>query len=199
VSGPQRLIIYTLLAAGLVALFIVFIGVRRDTALVGALEAAGTVAAAGFAALAAVGSMRAAAESSATAKRSREALARTMRPRVHPTVSRENGTVLGKVQCGAGRGAVDVTVAWLLTDRDTVTGQAARLEPWHQDLPPGPDSAIAVDLQLPQTAVVSDEIRLVWIDYWDDDRVGHWRDTWELGTEPHNRETFRLIDSSLEN
>jgi hypothetical protein len=108
VSGPQRLIVYALTVLGLVALVAlvaVFIGFKSDTALVGALEAAGAVSAAGFAALAVLGSMRAAAESNATAKRSREALARTMRPRIHRSLSRENGTVLGKVQCSAARAA----------------------------------------------------------------------------------------------
>ncbi|HEV2778389.1 MAG TPA: hypothetical protein VGX25_03220 [Actinophytocola sp.] len=192
-SRPQRLIVYALTVGGLAALFAVFIGFKKDTALVGALEAAGAVSATGFAALAALGSMRAAAESSATARRSRAALARTMRPRIHPGVSREDG----RVQCGAGRGAIDVTVVWLLTDRDPATAQAARLEPWRPDLPPGSDLALAVDLELPETATVQDGIRMVWIEYWDDTRVGHWRDTWQVGTEPPDRGTFLLTDSRL--
>jgi hypothetical protein len=197
VSRPRTLIAYALVTLAVAALFAVFIGFKGDAALVGALSAAGAVAAAGFAALAALGSMRAAAESSATAKRSREALARTMRPRVHPSASRENGKTLGKVQCGEGHGAVDVTVAWLLTSGDTVTGRAARLQPWRPDLPPGSDIALAVDLKLPETANVWKEVSMVWIEYWDDSHVGHWQDTWRVGTEPDSQGMFLQTDSQL--
>jgi hypothetical protein len=197
VSRPRTLIGYALVTLVVAALFAVFIGFKGDAALVGALSAAGTVAAAGFAALAAMGSMRAAADSSATAKRSREALARTMRPRIHPSVSRENGRMLGKVQCGEGRGAVDVTVAWRLTNSDTVTDRIARLEPRRPDLPPGSDVAFAVDLKIPETANVWKEISMVWIEYWDDSHVGHWQDTWRVDTEAHGQGMFLQLDSQL--
>lgn len=192
------MIVYVLVILAMVALFAVLIGFRRDTALVGALEAAGTVSAAGFAALAAMGSMRAAAESSVTARRSREALARTMRPQLRPEVHIENGTVFGRVRCGEGRGALEVTVVWLLSDRDPITEHTARLEPWRPDLPPGSDITLAVDLQLPETANVWDELDMVWINYWDDNRAGHWQDTWRIGTEPHSRGMLLLTDSRLD-
>jgi hypothetical protein len=197
VSRPRRLIPYALVTLALVAIFAVLIGFKRDTALVGALEAAGTVAAAGFAAVAAMGSMRAAAESSATARRSREALARTMRPQIRPSLQVGNGTVHGSVQCGADRGAVDVTVVWMLSNRDPITERAARLEPSRPDLPPGSDITLAVDLQLPETANVWNEIDMVWIEFWDDNRVGHWQDTWRVGAEPHTGGMFLLTDSRL--
>lgn len=186
------------MAIATVALFALFIGFRGDTALVGAMSAAGTVAAAGFAALAAMGSMRAAAESSATAQQSRETLARSMRPRVQPSVSRADGRVFGEVRCGEGRGAVDVTVAWLLTNGETVTDQTARLEPRRPDRPTESDSVLAVDLTLPETANVWEEITMVWIEYWDDSHIGRWQDTWQVGTEPHSREMFVPTDSQLD-
>lgn len=182
----RTLIAYALVTLAVVVLFALFIGFKRDAALIGALSAAGAVAAAGFAALAAMGSMRAANESSATARRSQEALARTMRPRIHPSASLENRAVLGKVHRGEGRAAVDVTVVWVLTNHDTVTDRTVRL-----------DTAFAVDLGLPETANVWEEISMVWIEYWDDNHVGHWRDTWQVGTEPESRGTFVQTHSQL--
>lgn len=74
-----------------VALFIVMIVVRKDTALVQALAGAGTLAAAVFAALAALAAQQAAAESSSTAARAREALARTIKPTMFANVMPGNG------------------------------------------------------------------------------------------------------------
>jgi hypothetical protein len=183
VSRPKALIIYALIALGLVALFVAFIAFRRNAALIAALEAAGTVAAAGFAAVAATGSMRAAAESSASARRSREVVARTMQPRLRPGVSQENGTVLGKLDRGTGgRAAVDVTVVWIFRERGPVTGQTARLETSH-----------AVDLEVPEGANVWNELNTVWCEYWDDSHAGHWRDTWRV----EGPETFVLTHSDL--
>lgn len=194
---PRTLVAYALVTIAVVVLFAFFIGFRRDVALVGALSAAGTVLAAGFAAMAALGSMRAAAESSVTANRSREALARTMRPTVRPDIGRQDGEVLGTVRCGEGRGALDVTVAWLKADGETVTGRTARLEPSRPDLPSGSDTALAVDLELPESATGWDETTMVWIEYWDDSHVGHWQDTWQVGTEPGSKETYVQTDSQL--
>jgi hypothetical protein len=182
VSRSKALIVYALTALGLVALFVVFIAFRRDAALIAALESAGAVTAAGFAAVAAMGSMRAAAESSASARRSREAVARTMQPRLQPSVSHENGTVLGKLDRGAGRAAVDVVVVWIFSGRGSITGQTALLETSH-----------AVDLEVPEGENVWDELNTVWFEYWDDSHAGHWRDTWRVD----GPERFVLTHSEL--
>ncbi len=162
------LTMYALLVLAVVALFVLFIAFKRDAALIAALEAAGAVAAAGFAAFAAMGSMRAAAESSAAAKRSREAMAWTTRPRVQPSLSKENGTVVGKVATGDGRAAIDVTVVWILSDAAPVTERIHRLDP-----------GTAVDIKVPEGV----ELSTVWIEYWDDGRAGQWRDTWQVEPE----------------
>ncbi|HSK98151.1 MAG TPA: hypothetical protein VK891_16110 [Euzebyales bacterium] len=148
----------------MVVLFAVFIWFRNDAALVGALSAAGTVVAGGFAAIAALSSMRAAAESSASAKRSREAFARSVRPRIQPDVRRDGDRLLGAVQCGEGHAAVDVTVAWILSDRETVVDQVARLEPWRPDLPSGEDNAFGVDLGLPASAKPEEAISMIGVE-----------------------------------
>ena len=177
-ARAKALIVYALVVIGLAALFTVFIAFRRDAALIAALEAAGTVAAAGFAAIAATGAMRAAAESSASAKRSREAMAWTVRPRVQPSVSRQNGAVVGKVASGEGRAAVDVTAVWMPSDGDPVTQRIARLDP-----------GTAADASLPGDV----ELGTVWIEYWDDARAGQWRDTWQ----PQPDGGFALTHSEL--
>jgi hypothetical protein len=171
---------------GLVVLFVVFIGFKDDAALLAALSAAGTVAAGAFAAVAAVGSMRAAAESGAAARRSHEAMARTVRPRVRPSAQRQDGTVLGTVRCEPSRLAVDVHVVWMPADRDPIPSQLDRL---------APGEAITIDLELPDTAPLADAITMVWIGYRDEDGVGHWQDTWEVATE--SPVTFHQIDSQL--
>jgi hypothetical protein len=183
VSRSKKLITALVLIAGLAALFAVFIGFKRDAALIAALEAAGTVAAASFAATAAFGSMRAAAESSATARKSREALARTARPHLRPTITtQENGTIFGTIRSGETRAAVDITVVWTLTDQDPVVGQTAHLEPGR-----------TLDLPLPETANPASEITMVWIEYADPDYIGQWRDTWE----PDAHGTLALTSSQL--
>jgi hypothetical protein len=174
------------MALGLVGLCAVFIAFRSDTALIGALSAAGTVAAAAFAAVAAAGSMRAAAESSETARRAREVAARTAQPRVHPSVAREAGKALGKVQSGAGRDAIDVTAVWVMNG-DNHSDQTARLT----------EVPFAVDLQLPETADPLEEISMVWIEYWDENRVGHWRDTWQVDTANAGQARLVLSHSEL--
>lgn len=146
----------------------------------GALSAAGTVAAGWFAAVAALGSMRAAAESSATARRSRESLAHSVRPRVYPTVRRAEGRVFGVVRCAEGQPAVDVMAVWSRVDREVVTSRAFRLEPWRADLPPGVVAESTVDLDLPESADLREAVNLVWIEYWDSGRVAQWRDSWEV-------------------
>jgi hypothetical protein len=180
VSRTRILIVSAVIALATAGVFALFIGFRSNAPLVAALEAAGTVAAAGFAALAALGSMRAAAESSATARRSREALARTVRPRVYPSFSQEYGTV----RCEE-RVAVDVSVAWLLTGGETVTEQVARLEP---------SNDLTLDLKLPGTANVWDTTSMVWIEYWDESRVGRWQDTWRVNQEKFLQADSRLVD-----
>jgi hypothetical protein len=175
----RRLLIYALITGALAVLFVVFISFKRDTALMEALSAAGQVAAAGFAAIAAVGAMRAAAESSASARRSREALVRTARPRLHLSVGREDGMLVGRVRCEDPYAAVDVTIVWILAERESVVGQAARLDPARPDSPPG-TGLLTVDLGLPETASVEDEVRMVWIEYRDDSHLGRWRDTWQV-------------------
>ena len=182
------MITYGLVILAVAVLFTVFIGFKKDSSLVGALEAAGTVTAAGFAALAALGSMRAAAQSNATARRSREALAQTMRPRIVPILSRENGKVLGTLRCGEGRGALDVTVVWILADRDEVTDRVAHLEP---------SADFVLDLNLPESANLPEELTMVWVEYWDDSRVGHWQDVWQIGTEPIDQGRLHQTDSRL--
>lgn len=166
-SRANALLRYALIAIGLAALFVVFITFRSNSALIAALEAAGTVAAAGFAAFAAMAAMRAAAESSATARRSREALARAMRPWIEPSTHRENGAVLGRLRC-EGRTAVDVTATWVLTGGDAVIDRVARLA-----------LGSSTDAKLPEGATVT----AVWIEFWDDSHAGRWRDTWQPDTE----------------
>jgi hypothetical protein len=178
VSRAKALILYALVAIGLVTLFVVFIAFRGNSALIAALEAAGTVAAAGFAAIAAMGAMRAAAESSAAAKRSREAMAWTVRPRVQPSISQVNGATVGRVAGGDGRSAVDVTAVWMLNDADPVTERIARLDP-----------GSGMDVALPENA----EPHTVWIEYWDDGHAGKWRDTWQ----PQPEGGFGLTHSEL--
>lgn len=197
VSRTKILIVYIVGAAVTVALFVLIIGFRNDTALVGALTAAGTVAAAAFAAFAAMGSVRAAAESSAAARRSRETLARTMRPQILPSVSREGGQLLGRVQCGADRGAVEVNVAWILKNGSHVTDRSPRLEAWRVNVPNGAESSMTSDLGLPDSVNESEVISMVWIEYWDDRRLGHWRDTWQIDTEPHRQNIFVQLESAL--
>jgi len=174
------------MALAAVVLFVVFIGFKKDAALVAALSAAGTVAAAGFAAVAAMGSMRAAAESSAAARRSREALARTMRPRVTPSVAREDGTLHGRLHCSGNRGAVDVQVAWMLTDAEAVTDRVARIEP---------GASFTVDLKLAETGSALQSVRMVWFEYWDDSHIALWRDTWRPDADA--ADFFLQTDSDL--
>lgn len=180
---PKALVSYALVVLGLVALFVVFIAFRRDAALIAALEAAGAVAAAGFAAIAAMGAMRAAAESSASAKRSREAFARTVRPRVQPSISQQNGTVLATVEPGDGHPAVDVTAVWVLADRAPITDQTPRL-----------DQPLPVALEVPEGTNIWDKLETVWIEYSDDARTGQWRDTWQAISEGKR---FALTHSEL--
>jgi hypothetical protein len=174
-----------LIALGTAALFALFIVFRSDATLIAALSAAGTVAAAGFAAVAAVGAMRAAAESGEAARRAREAVARTAQPRVHPSIERVDGKVLGKVQSGAGRDAIDVTVVWM-QGGENISKQTARLS----------DVPFAVDLALPETADPWEAISMLWVEYWDDSRVGHWQDTWQVDATP-GQARFVLTDSRL--
>lgn len=185
-SRLRTLSLSAAIALSLVALFVVFIRFKDDTALVAALSAAGTVAAGVFAALAAVGSMRAAAESGAAARRAQEAMVRTVRPRVRPSVQPQGGTVLGTVRCEPSRVATDVKVAWMLADRPPSTSQLDRL---------APGEAITIDLELPDTVAIADAISIVWIEYRDEDGVGHWQDTWEVATE--SPVTFHQVDSQL--
>ena len=188
VSRNRALLTYVLVVAATVAMFVVFVTVREHTALVGALSAAGTVAAGVFAALAALGSMRAAAESSATARRSREALARTAQPSVRPEVRADGGKLLGEVRV-EGKAAVGLTIVWMLIDRETATARADRIEP-------GADGGLTVDLGLPPDADLASTVRLVWLEYRDANRIGLWRDTWEIA--PNATSPFRLAASTLE-
>jgi hypothetical protein len=180
VSRSRTLFTYALITFALVTLFAVFIGFRDNAALVGALSAAGTVAAGGFAAVAAVGSMRAAAESSTAARRSREAISRTARPRIQPGVREHDGRWLGELRCGADRGATDLLVTWLLADNEPAVGEAARLEP---------DGTFAVELPGP-----GDQVTLVWLEYWDDDHAARWHDTWEVRTGMFHQTDSTLVD-----
>jgi hypothetical protein len=196
VSRQRALVVYALVGAATVVLFVVIVAVREDTALVGALSAAGTVAAGVFAALAAMGSMRAAADSSATARRSREALARSVRPRVRPAVRASNGTLLGEVRVDGTQAASDVMAVWLLTGGGgTRTERAAYLEPPVAGVAPGP--GLTVDLGLPEDADVAASVEMVWLEYWDAGHTGQWRDTWKVGTDPGDRGSFHQQDSEL--
>lgn len=179
---------YTLTVLGTVALFAVFIAFREDAALIGALSAAGAVAAAVFAAVAAFGSVRAAAESSASARRAREAVARNAQPRLRPSVGVEGDRLLGTVSCGSARGAVDVTIVWVPANAGPITEQRAAFEA---------GTGFTVDLGLPASASPRDEIEMVWLEYWDEGRVGRWHDTWRIATEAANQSTLVLSESRL--
>lgn len=169
-----------LVALGLVALFGVFIAVRDDTALISALSAAGTVAAGVFAAVAAFGSLRAAAASNASAERAREAMVRSVRPNVEPSVSAVDTTLIGTLTC-TGYAAIDITVVWTLTDGEVITETVARLAP-------GED---------PLTSTLPQPVEMVWLSFTDEGRVGKWQDTWQMGQEPHNLGRLTLIESRL--
>jgi hypothetical protein len=175
-----------LIVVGLVVLFVMFIGFREDADLVAALEAAGTVAAAGFAAVAGVAAMRAANESSATARRARETLARSARPRISLRVEVAGDRLHGLVRCADGPAAVDATVAWLRADGETVTGQAARLAPG--------DGGMVVDLGPAGTASAVAAVEMVWMEYWDDSRVGRWQDTWRVEAGRLQQTDSQLVD-----
>ncbi|MEJ3751030.1 hypothetical protein WEI85_48435 [Actinomycetes bacterium KLBMP 9797] len=175
---------YALVVVALVVLFAGFIAVKDDAALIGALSAAGAVAAAGFAAVAAVGSMRAAAESGATARRSREALARTARPRLQPSLSGTHGVV----RCSGERSAVEIIAVWLLSDRGPVTELVAHL---------APGTEVTVDLALPAGADAWQAVEMVWIEYQDESRISHWRDTWQVTSRPDGEKVFVVSDSDL--
>ena len=187
-SRNRVLLNYALVVAATAVLFVVIVAVRHHTALVSALSAAGTVAAAGFAALAALGSMRAAADSSATARRAREALARSARPRVRPGVRADGGTLVGDVRVEGQAAAEVVTVVWTFADRGPVTAQADRLEP-------GAVPGLVVDLGLPEDADVASAVTIVWIEYRDAGHLGQWRDTWQVA--PGGQGAFRLTNSQL--
>jgi hypothetical protein len=183
----NKWLLSALIVLGLVVLFEVFVAVRRDTALVSALSAAGTVAAGVFAAVAAFGSLRAATASSASVQRASEAMARSVRPSLTPSLSTVDGILTGTLTC-IGYAALDVNVAFVLVDGDTVSETVARLAPGDAPLTLTLRSAALEPLR---------EIDLVWLDYTDEGRVGHWRDTWRMGAEPHNFGRLTLIESHL--
>ena len=186
VSRNRALLNYALVVGATVVLFAVIVAVRHDTALVGALSAAGTVAAGVFAALAALGSMRAAADSSATARRSREALARTTRPQLRPAVRAEGGALVGEVRVEGQAAADGVTVVWALADRRPVTVQADRIEA-------GADPLIT-DLGLPEDADLASAVTMVWLEYRDAAHLGQWRDTWQVAAGAFRRTSSQLED-----
>jgi hypothetical protein len=158
-SRSRLFTMYAVIAVALAVLFGVFIAFRDDRALIGALEAAGTVAAAAFAAIAAVGSMRAAAESSAAARRTQEAAARAAQPSVTVSVTATDAVVTCR-----GRAATDVMSVFVFDGHETVTAQAARLEPGE-----------TLTADLPAEGL---QPTMVWVDYRDGEYVGHWRDSW---------------------
>jgi hypothetical protein len=57
--------------------------------------------------------------------------------------------------------------------------------------------AFAVDRKLPETANVSEDISMVWVEYRDDSHVGHWQDTWRVSTERHSQGMFLQTESQL--
>ncbi|NUO58472.1 MAG: hypothetical protein HOV71_15850 [Hamadaea sp.] len=169
-----------LIVVGLVVLFGSFIAVRDDTALIGAMSAAGTVAAGVFAAVAAFGSLRAAAASNASAQRAREAMVRAVRPNLEPSVTTADTTLTGNVTC-TGYAAIDVTVVWTLADGEAITESVARLAP-------GED---------PLTSTLPQPVDMVWLAFADEGRVGKWQDTWQMGKDPHNLGRLTLLESRL--
>lgn len=173
--------------AGVVLLFAVFIAVRNDAALIGALSAAGAVAAAAFAAMAAFGSVRAATASSASAARAGEALARSVRPILEPSMATADGTVTASLTC-TGYAAIDLNAVWTLTGGDVISDYVARLAP-------GDDPFTST--VTPDSTEPAQELEMVWLDYWDEGRVGRWQDTWQMGTEPHNKGRLTLLQSRL--
>lgn len=178
---------YALAVLGVITLFAAFILFRNDAALISALNSAGAVAAAVFAAVAAFGSVRAADESSAAARRAHEAVARNAQPRLLPSFSIEGENVLGTVSCGSNRGAADVMIVWVVENAEMITQQWATFEA---------GTGFTVDLNLP-LADLQRDFRYVWIDYWDEGRTGHWRDTWRLGTQAPHQSALVLSESQL--
>jgi hypothetical protein len=54
-----------------------------------------------------------------------------------------------------------------------------------------------VDLGLPASAKPEEAISMVWVEYWDERRIGHWRDTWRVGTAFHSSGRLLQADSEL--
>lgn len=159
-SRARVAVIVSLTVAVLGILFVVFIAVREDAALVEALAAAGTVAAAGFAAVAAVGSMRAATESRVAAERTRLAAASSVQPRLHPAF--EQGRGILRV---TGTTAIEVTTVWQVAGAPTVTSEAPRI-----------DAGEAFEVTLP-----AGDLTVLWVDYRDASGAFRWNDTWDAG------------------
>lgn len=183
----NKWLLSALVAVGLVVLFGAFIAVRDDTALIGAMSAAGTVAAGVFAAVAAFGSLRAAAASNASAQRAQEAMVRAVRPNLEPSLTVVDGTLTGTVTCTA-YAAIDVTIVWTLADGDVITDSVARLAP-------GEDPLTSTLQQ--EVTDVAQAVQVVWLSFTDEGRVGKWQDTWQMGTEPHNLGRLTLLESRL--
>ena len=161
------------------AIFVTFIAIRKDVLLVGALYAAAEVLAAGLTAVAALAAMRSAAESSAAARRSREAIARAARPGLSPAVIERDGRMLGTVRCAGSRAAVDVMVVWVTVDGRTLTAQADRVNPDGPGDSAGGDPALTVDLQLTAVNDAALALKMVWLEYGDDNDTGRWQDSWQ--------------------
>jgi hypothetical protein len=145
------------------------------------------VAAAVFVAVAAYESGRVAAESSASARRAQEAVARNTQPHLQPGFNVDGARLFGTVNCGSASAALDVMVAWLPVG-GPISGQCAVFEA---------GAALAVDLGLPAAANVRENVRMVWLDYWDQDRIARWHDTWRIGTETGDQSILVLAESRL--
>jgi hypothetical protein len=178
------------------AFALLFVLFRRHTAFIGALAAFGQVAAAVFAAVAATQSFRAANESERTAARTTEALARVLKPRLIPGVTRENGRMLGTIACGEGHSAVDIQAEWQMINRMTVVVTTPRLDAIRTELPASTRHRLDADLHLTENARYWDELSDLRIRYWDEQRVGHWEDVWRVANEVHDG-LLLLVESRL--
>lgn len=77
---------------------------------------------------------------------------------------------------------------WMLENGWPITEQRALFEA---------GTGFTLDLQLPATADLQRAIDYVWIDYWDEGRAGHWRDTWRVGTEAPRQRALVLSETEL--
>ncbi len=79
-------------------------------------------------------------------------------------------------------------VVWVPVNGGPITEQRATFEP---------GTGLTVDLDLPASSNLREEIQMVWLDYWDEGRIARWHDTWLISTEATDQSVLVLSDSQL--